>query len=200
VEFTPSTVGWLLLAAIGLSFAALVVGALALNGQRKVKRAYATFSMGSRDDVLTLLQRHIDEVGLLRGDVRGLRRFADEIRDLHRGAVSRVGTVRYDAFDDMGGRLSFSTALLDEHGDGVVLTAINGRSDTRSYAKPIAGWASRHNLSTEEEAAIERARSGRSGGSRRRRQVEPPAADEARHRAPRPAPEGHRSESSADAS
>jgi hypothetical protein len=180
VELTPTTVGGLVLVAILLSAAALVVGVLALTGQRRVKRAYQAFSLGSRDDVLTLLQRHIDEVGLLRSDVRGLRRFTDELRDLHRGAISRVGTVRYDAFDDMGGRLSFSTALLDEDGNGVVLTAINGRTDTRSYAKPVAAWQSRHNLSVEEQTAIERARTGPSAERARRRAPEPPSADERR--------------------
>jgi hypothetical protein len=167
VEFTPTTVGLLVIVAILLSAAALVVGVVALTGQRKVKRAYQAFSMGSRDDVLTLLQRHIDEVGLLRGDVRSLRRFADELRELSRHAVSRVGMVRYDAFDDMGGRLSFSAALLDERGDGVVVSAINGRTDTRIYAKPVGGFASRHNLSGEEQTAIERARSS----AREQRQV-----------------------------
>ena len=53
------------------------------------------------------------------------------------GAVRRVGLVRYDAFEDVGGRLSFSCALLDDHGTGVVMTSINGRQDTRVYAKPI---------------------------------------------------------------
>lgn len=183
MELTPTTASWLVIVAILLAVAALAVGIVALNGQRRVRRAYQTFSMGSRDDVLTLLQRHIDEVGLLRSDVRGLRRFTDEVRDLHRGAVSRVGTVRYDAFDDMGGRLSFSTALLDERGDGVVLTAINGRTDTRSYAKPVVGWSSRHNLSTEEESAIARAREDTRGERGRRRQPpEPPTADDARAR------------------
>jgi hypothetical protein len=179
VDFT-TTAGGLVIVAILLSIAALVVGILALNGQRKIQQAYAAFSMGSRDDVLTLLQRHIDEVGLLRSDVRGLRRFSDELRDLHRSAVSHVGTVRYDAFDDMGGRLSFSTALLDEHGNGVVLTSINGRTDTRSYAKPLVGWGSRHNLSTEEESAIERARAGGRSARRGRVDVEPPTADDVR--------------------
>lgn len=163
MEFTPTTVGILLIVAILLSGAALVVGAVALSGQRKVRRAYQTFSMGSRDDVLTLLQRHIDEVGLLRSDVRTLRRYADELRELSRGAVSKVGTVRYDAFADMGGHLSFSSAFLDERGSGLVISAINGRTDTRIYAKPVAGFTSRHNLSREEKAAIDRARTADEG-------------------------------------
>jgi hypothetical protein len=65
--------------------------------------------------------------------------------------------VRFDAFDDMGGRLSFSVALLDEHGDGTVITAINGRTETRAYAKPVIRGASCHTLSQEEIAAIAQA-------------------------------------------
>jgi hypothetical protein len=70
------------------------------------------------------------------------------------GAVQRIGLVRYDAFEDMGGRLSFSAALLNASGDGVVITSINGRADTRCYAKPVADGASAHNLSDEEAEAI----------------------------------------------
>jgi hypothetical protein len=65
-----------------------------------------------------------------------------------------VSVVRYDAFADMGGRLSFSAALLDDAGDGIVLTSINGRTETRSYAKGVKGGASEHTLSPEEEQAI----------------------------------------------
>jgi hypothetical protein len=69
-------------------------------------------------------------------------------------SLQRVGLVRYDAFEDMGGHLSFSAALLDANGDGLVITSINGRQETRCYAKPVEGWTSRHNLSEEEEQAI----------------------------------------------
>jgi hypothetical protein len=185
VELSPEVVGGLLVIAILVGIAGLAAGLVALNGQRRVRRAYHAFSMGSRDDVLTLLERHVDEVAGLRRDVHEQRRYAEELRELLRGAVSRVGTVRYDAFDDMGGRLSFSTAFLDERGDGVVLSAINGRNDTRIYAKPVTAGTSRHNLSKEETAAISRAlspgqpRDGMFGRSRRlpTADVDEPAAD-----------------------
>ena len=57
----------------------------------------------------------------------------------------------------MGGRLSFSCALLDERGNGIVFTSINGRQDTRVYAKPVTDGASVYNLSLEEEEAIRQA-------------------------------------------
>lgn len=74
--------------------------------------------------------------------------------------LGRVHLVRYDAFEDVGGRLSFSCAMLDDAGDGVVITSINGRRDTRVYAKPVRGGASAYSLSSEEEQAIARALSG----------------------------------------
>jgi hypothetical protein len=73
------------------------------------------------------------------------------------GSIRRVALLRYDAFEDVGGRLSFSCALLDEHGTGMVLTSINGRQETRVYAKPVANGISSYNLSEEEEEAIRRA-------------------------------------------
>jgi hypothetical protein len=68
-----------------------------------------------------------------------------------------VALLRYDAFEDVGGRLSFSCAMLDDHGTGVVLTSINGRQETRVYAKPITDGGSTYNLSSEEEEAIRQA-------------------------------------------
>lgn len=77
-----------------------------------------------------------------------------------RSAVQHVSVVRFDAFEDMGGRLSFSAALLDAKGDGIVITSINGRQDTRCYAKPVRRGTSAHNLSEEEEVAIREALAG----------------------------------------
>ena len=116
-------------------------------------------------------------IGRLREDLTTVHGNTETLRDLQRSAISRIGLVRYDAFPDMGGMLSFSAALLDERGDGVVISAINGRQETRAYGKPLVSGSSQHNLSEEEEAAVKAALdSGRSdalsapGGKRRRRQ------------------------------
>ncbi len=137
--------------------AALGMAGAALVGQHRVREAYQVFSGDSRDDVLTVLQRHVEQVAALRDDVERQHRYADQLRSLIGGCVSRIGTVRFDAFDDMGGRLSLSDALLDERGDGTVITAINGRTETRAYAKPVIRGESRHILSEEEAAAITQA-------------------------------------------
>ncbi|GAA3606964.1 hypothetical protein GCM10022199_08420 [Marihabitans asiaticum] len=78
-------------------------------------------------------------------------------------ALSRVAVVRYDAFGDMGGRLSFSAALLDANGDGIVLTSIHGRSESRTYAKGVTAGDSPDaaaTLTPEERQAVAAARKG----------------------------------------
>lgn len=83
-----------------------------------------------------------------------------ELRDAVVRSIRNVGIVRFDAFEDLGGRLSFAVALLDEEGSGVVLSSINGRQETRIYAKPIERGESSINLSQEESESIRRALSG----------------------------------------
>lgn len=73
-------------------------------------------------------------------------------------ALRHVGVVRYDAFGDMGGRMSFSAALYDDNGDGLVISSINGRTETRTYAKTLIDLRSDNPLSPEEEKAIAAAR------------------------------------------
>ena len=94
-----------------------------------------------------------------------------ECRDLVQGAVGSNGTVdpralrdiaivRYDALQEMSGQLSFSLALLNATGDGVVLSSINGRAETRTYAKPVVAGKGSQELSPEEAQAVHTARLG----------------------------------------
>jgi hypothetical protein len=77
-------------------------------------------------------------------------------------AVRDMAIVRYDALEEMSGQLSFSVALLNALGDGVVMTSINGRSETRTYAKIIVGGHGAQQLSPEEEQSVRAARLGQS--------------------------------------
>jgi hypothetical protein len=75
-------------------------------------------------------------------------------------AIRDVAVYRYDALEEMSGRLSFSVALINGLGDGIVLTSINGRSETRTYARPVRGGKGQQPLSPEEEQAVRAARLG----------------------------------------
>ena len=72
--------------------------------------------------------------------------------------VQGIGLVRFRAFQDTGGDQSFSLALTDGEGNGVVISALYGRGATRIYAKPIQAWLSVKPLGEEEEKALTEAR------------------------------------------
>jgi hypothetical protein len=73
-------------------------------------------------------------------------------------AVQGVGIVRFNPFGDTGGDQSFAIALLDAQGDGLVLTSLYGRAESRIYAKPVQGGQSPYPLTAEETQAIRQAR------------------------------------------
>lgn len=77
--------------------------------------------------------------------------------------VQNKAVVRFNAFDDTGSDLSFAVALMDERGDGVVLSSLYGRHDCRTYAKPLKNGQSRYPLTEEEKEAINLALSPRKG-------------------------------------
>lgn len=91
-------------------------------------------------------------------DVLGLRQEVAALRAEAGDGLRHLAVVRYDAFGDMGGHLSWTLALLDDTGDGVVLSSIHARSEARTYAKNVARWASDQQLSPEEAEAIAHAR------------------------------------------
>ena len=76
-------------------------------------------------------------------------------------ALRHVAVVRYDAFGDMGGRLSFSAAVVDDHGDGLVVSSIHARGESRTYAKGVVGGDSDATLTPEEQQALAAARTGK---------------------------------------
>ena len=154
MTFSPETLTLLVLFALGLAALALAFSALS-RGRARAEQP--------RDPVRVttmlrgLLQGQARQIQQLEAAVRSLAATEQERGGLIAGAVRNVGLVRYDAFEDVGGRLSFSCALLDAKGNGVVMTSINGRQDTRVYAKPVTEGRSAHNLSIEEEEAIRQA-------------------------------------------
>lgn len=162
----------LLIAALKFSSSTLTLVALVAIGLSVVAVFYAIANAGRAGGAVGGRVR-LDETlrGILQGQSQQIQRLERAIRALHgtdkkqqtqiEGSVRNVALLRYDAFEDVGGRLSFSCALLDDQGSGVVLTSINGRQETRVYAKPVAQGTSSHNLSLEEEEAIRRALGGR---------------------------------------
>ena len=79
----------------------------------------------------------------------------DSINSRMKFCVQKVGLVRYNPFEDVGGEFSFVIALLDDENNGIVLSSIYSREGCYTYAKPIEkGVCVKYKLSEEEEQAI----------------------------------------------
>lgn len=150
-----------MLIAVALGGVALLIAATAVVFLAVVrKRLTLLQGRAGEKDILEAVAQQVEEVRGLRGDIRQLDQNVQVLAQTIQGAIQRFSVYRYDAFEDMGGKMSFSAAFLNDKGDGVVISCINGRQEARTYAKPVAAARSDYNLSPEEEEAIRRALSG----------------------------------------
>ena len=142
--------------ALGATLALGVAVAVLAARLRAARRIYGRLLAGGEggEDLLAAVARQVEATERLRGKLNLVGRETAQLRQRVSNLVGTVGLTRYDAFPEAGGHLSYSAAFLDEAGDGVVLSTINGRSETRSYAKPGRCGRSDHSLSDEERTAI----------------------------------------------
>jgi hypothetical protein len=107
--------------------------------------------------------------GLPQRDVSG--RFAilsTQIAQLARAqaqSLNRIGIVRFNPYGDTGGDLSFALAISNNEGNGIVITGLHTRNNSRFYAKPLINWDTAKTLSPEEADAVQRARTAVQSGA-----------------------------------
>ncbi len=137
----------------------VVLAAVAFTRLGRLHRSYALLQAGEgRETIVDVMARTMEDFAELRDEVQRLEVGLSATRRDLAMALRHVSVVRYDAFGDMGGRFSFSAALLDDAGDGLVITSIHARSETRTYLKGLAGGDSDITLSPEEQQAVRIAR------------------------------------------
>jgi len=159
VSFSSSTAGWI---AIGAAAAVVVVGILVLlvwlDGRRSRAQRQTVLgdSSGRRDlvDFAITLQGRVDDLHRAVDEIAAAVARVDRRLD---ATLARTAIVRYDAYEQAGGRQSASVALLDANRSGVVLSAIQGRDYARVYVKELDQGKAAVALSPEEQQAVERA-------------------------------------------
>jgi hypothetical protein len=126
---------------------------------RRLERSYANlFSSEEEPSFAAALERLAARFSEMNTRTERLVVRMDEIDRTLIRSVQGMGLVRYSAFEDTGGDQSFSLAMVDGDGDGVIVSALYGRDATRVYAKPVEGWTSSRTLAEEEEQALSQAR------------------------------------------
>jgi hypothetical protein len=154
-DLDPDVVALVALSAAAVAVIALILAVVLAARLRRMRHQYLALQDGEGGETfIEAVARKTAAVDDLRVDVSALTGDVKDLRVDLADAIRHVAVVRYDAFNDMGGRMSFSAALLDDTGDGVVISSINGRTETRTYAKGVKAGGSEAELSPEEEQAI----------------------------------------------
>jgi len=151
MKLDPEILSIVAVAAAGVAVISLAFAMRSTAKVRRLRRALRVIQAGRGSEVT------LDDAEDVIRTLADLGKRVDDLEIVARLAVQHVGLVKFDAFEDMGGHLSFAAAMLDAEGDGFVLTSINGRQETRIYAKPIERGQSVSHLSDEEQEAIRRA-------------------------------------------
>lgn len=121
----------------------------------KLNKAYHTMMKGATGENLEQsLNNFIAETQRVAAENVVLKKEQERMDALLKTAFTRRGIVRFRAFDDMGGDLSYAVALLDSDNNGVVFSSLFARDASRAYAKPILHGQSTYTLTTEEEQAL----------------------------------------------
>jgi biopolymer transport protein ExbB/TolQ len=144
--------------AIIILFILVIVAFVQIN---KFKKKYNKFMLGKdasslEDDIITLYEDN----KFMKLNIDKNREDIKELFKRHETTLQKIGLVKYDAFKEMGGKLSFALALLDENNNGVLINSVHSSDGCYSYTKKIKEGDSQIALSNEEKVAVERAISG----------------------------------------
>jgi len=153
--------GYLVIGLIVLTVIIVVLLILLLVQMRKIKKLddrLSKFTAGKDGSSLE------EDIGKLFEDNQFLKEQSEQnrkdIRTLYKkmeSAYQKLGIVKYDAFNQMGGKLSFCLALLDEKNNGFVLNSVHSTDGCYSYTKTIKNGTCKLDLGKEEEKALEKA-------------------------------------------
>lgn len=145
-----------ILVVVCLLFVLLFIMMIQISG---LKKKYNYFMKGesgkSLEDILVLRMKQTEE--LLKINQINEDKI-DRVTKMMASSFQKIGVVKYDAFNEMGGKLSFSMALLNNELDGFVLNAVHSREGCYTYVKEIIGGNSVLVLSEEEKKALNMAK------------------------------------------
>ncbi|MGI6145041.1 MAG: DUF4446 family protein [Peptococcia bacterium] len=148
----------IILSLTALVFILLLIFLFTLRRLNKTAKKYQTLVEGAEQK--NLEQIILDNTKALRQVMFELNIFRERlevVEEISEKSIQKVGLQRFDAFDDIGGEMSYAVAFLNKNNDGVIISSIFARDDARTYCKPVQAGKSQHALSPDEQKAIRRA-------------------------------------------
>ena len=149
---------WIGMATIVLVIALLVYCIILHIRLGSLKKKYDFFMQG--DNGASLERKLSVEVSEIRDAAKGLETMMTEqaaIRNIQSNTIQKIGFVKYNAFENIGNDLSFALTLLDGNNNGICISSIYGRNESRIFSKPIVKGKSLVSLSQEELESLNEA-------------------------------------------
>ncbi|WP_196598108.1 DUF4446 family protein [Pectinatus frisingensis] len=149
---------YIIIAMAVLILLAYVIAVVLVVRINNMKKTYKQMMTGSNSvDLEKMLMEHIDKVEKVMEENAEIETDNRHIHNVLKTVIQKVGIVRFSAFKDVGGDLSYAVALLDETNTGIILSSIFSRSSSNTYLKPIDRGNSTYKLSDEEQEALNKA-------------------------------------------
>ena len=149
---------WIGMATIVLVIALLVYCVILHIRLGSLKKNYDFFMQG--DNGASLERKLSVEVSEIRDAAKGLETMLTEqaaIRNIQSNTIQKIGFIKYNAFENIGNDLSFALTLLDGNNNGICISSIYGRNESRIFSKPIVKGKSLVSLSQEELESLNEA-------------------------------------------
>ncbi len=154
-------IGYLFLGLLIFSVILLILVIVAFAKISKFTKKYQKFMQGKNAGSLeTDIMKLYEDNTFIKNHVEKNRKDIAELFQKQKYNFQKMGLVKYDAFKEMGGKLSFALALLDENNNGILLNSVHSSEGCYSYTKRIKNGNSAIDLSNEEKVAVERAMQG----------------------------------------
>ena len=151
-------IGYILIILLLMILILIIIVIVMLNKISKLNKRCNSFMKGKSGKSLEQdIVRLYEDNQILKDGMNDNKRNIRSISKQLTKAIQKIGIVRYNAFQTMGGNLSYSLALLDENNDGFILNTIHSTEGCYSYTKDIVNGNCDITLSPEEQKAIDMA-------------------------------------------
>lgn len=155
---------YIMIGLAAFSLITMILAIIALVKSVKMKKKYNSFMEGSEgESIENLIKENIDDISYLKDSTQKNTIAVKDIYEKLQYTFQKIGVVTYDAFHEMGGKLSFAICMLDKNNNGYIVNVMHSNTGCFAYVKEIVKGESYLELGSEEENALKQAIAGRMG-------------------------------------
>lgn len=155
---------YIMLGLLGITVVAIILSIIAICKASKIKKKYIEFMEGSDGKTIEgLIKENLSDIDKMKKISIQNAKAVKDIYEKMEFVFQKIGIVKYDAFHEMGGKLSFALCMLDNRDNGYVMNVMHSNNGCFAYIKEIVKGESYIELGDEEKEAVDQAVAGNIG-------------------------------------